>query len=39
LPSPSGLKETTKSCDVTFINSAGKLTNVLFNFLATTTTK
>jgi hypothetical protein len=35
--SPSGLKETTKSCDVTFINSAGKLTNVLFNFLATTT--
>lgn len=37
--SPSGLSETTKSCDVTFINSAGKLTNVLFNFLATDTTK
>jgi hypothetical protein len=37
--SPSGLTETTKSCDVTFINSSGKLTNVLFNFLAVTTTK
>jgi len=29
----------TKNCDVTFIDSAGKLTNVLFNFLATTTIK
>jgi len=37
--SPSGLTETTKSCDVTFINSTGKLTNVLFNFLAVPTTK
>jgi hypothetical protein len=35
---PSGLLETTKSCDVTFINSAGKLTNALFNFLAVDTT-
>jgi hypothetical protein len=35
----SGLRETTKSCDVTFINSSGKLTNVLFNFLAVPTTK
>jgi len=37
--SPSGLIEKTTSCDVTFINSAGKLTNVLFNFLAVPTTK
>lgn len=36
--SPSGLVEKTKSCDVTFINSAGKLTNALFNFIATDTT-
>jgi len=34
----SGLTEKTKSCDVTFINSSGKLTNVLFNFLAVPTT-
>ena len=36
--SPSGLVEKTTSCDVTFINSSGKLTNVLFNFIATNTT-
>ena len=36
--SASGLKETTKSCDVTFVSGSGKLTNVLFNFLAVTTT-
>ena len=35
----SGLTETTKSCDVTFINGSGKLTNVLFNFLAVPTSK
>jgi len=34
----SGLTEKTTSCDVTFINSSGKLTNVLFNFLAVPTT-
>jgi hypothetical protein len=37
--SPSGLIEKTTSCDVTFINSSGKLANVLFNFIATNTTK
>ncbi len=35
---PSGLVEKTSSCDVTFINPAGKLSNVLFNFIATSTT-
>jgi hypothetical protein len=35
---PNGLVETTTSCDVTFTNEAGKLSNVLFNFLAVTTT-
>jgi len=34
----SGLIETTKSCDVTFVNSSGKPANVLFNFLAVPTT-
>lgn len=37
--SPSGLVEKTNSCDVTFINSSGKLVNTLFNFLAVNTTK
>jgi hypothetical protein len=36
---PSGLIEKTTSCDVTFINSSGKLANVLFNFIATNSTK
>jgi len=35
----SGLTEKTTSCDVTFISTSGKLTNVLFNFLALPTTK
>jgi hypothetical protein len=36
--SASGLTEKTTSCDVTFINGTGKLTNVLFNFVAVDTT-
>ena len=30
--------ETTKTCNVTFVNSSGKPANVLFNFLAVQTT-